>query len=420
MTQELVKLEKTGELARKLSLTIPLTTLTATYKKNLQKFASSAAFDGFRKGKVPEKLLVMRAGPEIRRETVNDALQQELTHALRQHNIKEYIGLKINEFDFKEAEEFTTDVHVEIEFEEYPKLEIKDFSTLKLTKYQVTLTEQDIERELLMRQRNYGISQTINRPAKVGDKVYVICVVKYKGETLTDILKEEQSILLIEPEEYTSSSKKDRDYCEYIATWQHNLLNIETNATKSFNITFPPKAEHQLAGKTAELTITVQKIEAIELHAVDSDLARLLKVPDNNVDGIKDVIKNSLENSINYSTTHLMREAICDWLVKEHDFPIPKYFIDKIGKSELTDKEANHLKLELLVTKVGKNKKLQVAKQDLINKSIAERIFSYDEQSMQYLLFLCMQDKVTDLIIGSAIIEEEPCSLRELISIQSF
>ena len=70
------KLKKLKDLNRKLTVNVETKKYDEKYQAKLNKIRSTVKLDGFRKGKVPNDVLVQKYGPSIHYEVLNEVIQE--------------------------------------------------------------------------------------------------------------------------------------------------------------------------------------------------------------------------------------------------------------------------------------------------------------------------------------------------------
>ena len=70
------KLKKLKDLNRKLTVNVETRKYDERYQAKLNKIRSTVKLDGFRKGKVPNDVLIQKYGPSIHYEVLNEVIQE--------------------------------------------------------------------------------------------------------------------------------------------------------------------------------------------------------------------------------------------------------------------------------------------------------------------------------------------------------
>ena len=84
------KLKKLKDLNRKLTVNVETKKYDEKYQAKLNKIRSTVKLDGFRKGKVPNDVLVQKYGPSIHYEVLNEVIH-ELLHSIPHSELKVHI-----------------------------------------------------------------------------------------------------------------------------------------------------------------------------------------------------------------------------------------------------------------------------------------------------------------------------------------
>ncbi len=100
--------------------------------------------DGFRKGKVPENIVLQRYGNEIRAEAVEAVLPRAMTKALEDNDISPLAPPTVEDLEYGESGPLKVKATVEI----MPEFEVKGYKNLKLEKPVRNVEEEDIEEEI--------------------------------------------------------------------------------------------------------------------------------------------------------------------------------------------------------------------------------------------------------------------------------
>ncbi|MES2205002.1 MAG: trigger factor [Pseudomonadota bacterium] len=138
-----ISIENLGGIQRKVTLTVPAESIAAEMQKRLQDLAGKVRIDGFRRGKVPAKVIKERYGASVYSDALNELINKVYSDALREAKIVPAGApevVPVNEkIEQDKAFDFTAT------FEVFPEIELKDFSTLTIEKQIATLQDADID-----------------------------------------------------------------------------------------------------------------------------------------------------------------------------------------------------------------------------------------------------------------------------------
>ena len=82
-----VSLENTANLERRMTVNVPAARLNEVVASRLQEIARTSNMKGFRKGKVPTKVIEQRFGQQVRAEAYGDLVRMTFGEAVREKNL---------------------------------------------------------------------------------------------------------------------------------------------------------------------------------------------------------------------------------------------------------------------------------------------------------------------------------------------
>jgi trigger factor len=107
-------------------------------------------------------------------------------------------------------------------------------------------------------------------------------------------------------------------------------VGLKVGESKSFPLAFPEDYHGKdVAGKTAEFTITLKNLEWAHLPEVDAEFAKSLGIEDGSVEKMREDIKVNLEREVNARIKARNKEAVMDALVKATEMDVPKVMIEQ-------------------------------------------------------------------------------------------
>ena len=136
-----VSVEKTGVLGRRLKSSCHWT----KWKHGCQAYAAAwknGAYDGFRAGRVPEKVLRKRYGESVFQQIASSVIETGYQQALAEHRL-----VPVGEPDFGDTRVLPgQDLHFVVDIEVYPEFELAPLDGEKIEKPVVEITEDDVAR----------------------------------------------------------------------------------------------------------------------------------------------------------------------------------------------------------------------------------------------------------------------------------
>jgi trigger factor len=312
--------ENLGKLERRLTISFPLSDVRSEVEKRLKAQAKSARAPGFRPGKVPMKMVAAQYGYQIETDVLNDKVGRAFNDAANQNN------LRVAGFPKIEPKQDSTDGQLAFDatFEVYPEVEIGDLAKVTLETVQSSVTDTEIDKtiDILRKQRVHfhtkgeaGEHGDGGEPvAANGDRVTVDFVGKIDGEEFAGGKAEDYVFVLGEG--------------RMLPEFEAATVGLKVGEAKTFPLAFPEDYHGKdVAGKTAEFTITLKKLEWAHLPEVDGEFAKTLGVADGDLAKMREDIKVNLEREVNGRVKARNKEAVMDALVNTATLDVPQALI---------------------------------------------------------------------------------------------
>lgn len=141
-----VVIENLGGIQRSVQLTISAESIAQSMQKRFKDLATKVRIDGFRRGKVPVKIIEERYGDSVYSEVLSDLVNDLYSEVLKEQNVIPAGAPKISPLHEKieKNQPFTFSAS----FEVFPEITLKPFSELTVEKIASTLTEADIDKAI--------------------------------------------------------------------------------------------------------------------------------------------------------------------------------------------------------------------------------------------------------------------------------
>jgi len=441
--------ENLEKLERRLTLNIPKSDVQSEVEKRLKIRARTAKAPGFRPGKVPFKMVAAQYGYQTENEVLNEMVGAAFGDAARESDLR-VAG-------YPRFEPKTDDVAEEMMafhavFEVYPEIAINDLSGLEIEKVSTEVTDEEVTKTidiLRKRQAHFHVKGEqgehgdggADASAQDGDRVTIDFVGKIDGVEFEGGKAEDFQFVLGE----------GRMLPEFDAA-AHGL---KVGESKTFPLSFPADYHGKdVAGKTAEFTITMKQVEWGHLPEVNEDFAKALGVPDGDVNKMRQDIKDNLLREVKNRLNGINKNNVMDALLKVTEFDIPKVLqeqeIDQLMESTRRDmaqrgmnqndvqfpremfapQAERRVRLGMILGKIMKDNNID-AGQEKITAKAEEMAASYENPKMvrDYYLndktrrseleALVLEESVIDFVFSKAKVIEKTMPFEELMAQQA-
>jgi len=307
-----VQVETLEKLERRITLTLPAETINGEVSNRLKKLARTVKADGFRPGKVPMSVVAQRYGYSVQYEVVNDRVGQAFNDAATEAQLRVAGAPRITQKDAAPEGTLAFDATFEI----YPEVKIGDLGAAEIDRISTEVTEAAIDRtiEILRKQRRSFGLRAKDEGAVEGDRV----TIDFEGT--------------IDGEPFAGGKAADFPFVigegQMLEQFDSAVRGMKVGESKTFPLQFPADYHGKdVAGKEADFMVTVKKIEAQNLPAVDDALAKSLGIKEGTVEGLRADVRKNLEREVKFRVQARNKAAVMEALAKAAELDLPNALV---------------------------------------------------------------------------------------------
>lgn len=308
-------------LNRRLTLNVNQAMIEAEVSKRLAQVARTVRLDGFRPGKAPKNLVAARYSGEIRNEVFGDALQREFGAAIQANNLH-VAGYP--QFAPAEGGGFNAT------FEVFPEIKLGDMSQIKVTRPVVEVGDADVDRTLDVLRKQRVQFHATEGAAKQGDRVHIDYLGQIDGVAFPGGEAKDFPVVLGEG--------------RTLKEFEGSLNGMKAGESKSFDVTFPDDYfAKELAGKTANFSVTVKSVHEAHMPEIDAEFAKSLGIADGDVARLRDEIRTNLAREAKRRVQAKVKEQVLNGLLECTPIDVPSNLV-AMESAALMEKAVTDLK----------------------------------------------------------------------------
>jgi trigger factor len=312
--------ENLGKLERRLTLTFPLSDVRTEVEKRLKQQAKTARAPGFRPGKVPLKMVAAQYGYQIESDVLNDRVGAAFNQAATEAELRVAGMPKIE--PKQDAPEGM--LAFDATFEVYPEVALPALDGVEIETVKADVSDAEIDKtiDILRKQRVHFHAKGEagehgdggEAVAADGDRVTVDFTGAIDGVEFPGGKAEDYAFVLGEG--------------RMLPEFEAATVGLKVGESKTFPLAFPEDYHGKdVAGKTAEFTITLKGLEWAHMPTIDEEFAKSLGIEDGSVEKMREDIKVNLEREVNARIKARNKEAVMDALVKHVEMDVPQVMI---------------------------------------------------------------------------------------------
>jgi len=381
-------------------------------------------------------VVAQRYGYSVHYEVMNDKVGEAFSQAANEAKLRVAGQPKITEAE-KAPEGL---VAFDAVFEVFPEVKIGDLTTAEVEKLSADVTDEAIDKtiEILRKQRRTFAQRAQGTAAQDTDRVTVDFEGKIDGEAFAGGKAEDFQFILGDG--------------QMLKEFEDATRGMKTGESKTFPLAFPADYHGKdVAGKTADFLVTLKKLEAANLPAVDGELAKSLGIAEGTVEALRADIRKNLEREVKFRLLARNKQAAMDALVAKAELDLPKSSVqaelDRMVESARADlkqrgiKDADkapipddifrpqaerRVRLGLVVAELVRANDL-AAKPEQIKAHVDELAASYekpaevvrwyfgDNRRMAEVEAIVIENNVTEFVLSKAKVTSKAVSFDELM-----
>jgi len=424
-----VSMTATGGLERRLEVAVPADEVNAEVDQRLKKIARTARLKGFRQGKAPLGVVRQQYGSQVHSEVVNDLLRTSFADALSQQNLKPATGPRIEPVALDPG----ADLKYIATFEVLPEIKLAPVESLALERPTATVDDAEVEEMLESLRRQRPQYAAVERGAKTTDRVLLDFDGRIEGVAFPGGEGRDMPVVL--------------GSGQVLAEFEQALAGAKAGETRSAVVHFPDDYHgREVAGKTAEFTITVKQVEEASLPELDDAFAVEFGVREGGVGQLRKEVRESMERELAEAVRNHLRAQVMDALHRENPLEVPQGLVEEtvqemqvdIGRrsgatdvSQLPPREQflaparRRVALGLVIGELLRSSELKVDRarvqerlEDIAgsypNSDEMRRAYLQNADAMRQIESSVLEEQLVDWIVERARVTDKPSSFKEL------
>jgi trigger factor len=305
-----VSIETLTGLERRMTIEVPAEEVESQVRSRLQEAAKTFNMKGFRKGKVPVKVIKNRFGEGVRQEVVGEVISQSWVEAVTKENVKPAGQPSIEPKNLEEGQ----NLEFIATFEVYPEIELKDFSAVTIEKKQAEILDTDIDKMIKTLREQRKTYKEVDRKSQEGDQVNVDFVGTLDGEKFDGGEAKGTNLIL--------GSKR------MIPGFEEGLVGVSSGDNLTLPLTFPEDYQNkELAGKKVEFAITVNNVSEPTLPELDDEFFASFDVAEGGLEAFRTEVRANMTRELKNANRNNIKNQVIEGLLEIHDVDAPKALV---------------------------------------------------------------------------------------------
>ncbi|NMY41451.1 trigger factor [Pseudomonas sp. WS 5013] len=425
-----VSVESTSALERRMTIGVPAERIETEVTKRLQQTARRAKVPGFRPGKVPMNVIRQRYEDAARQEALGDLIQATFYEAIVEQKLNPAGAPAVEPKVFEKGK----DLEYVATFEVFPEIKLAGFDGIAIERLQADVTDADLDNMLEILRKQNTRFEAVERAAENGDQLNIDFVGKIDGEAFAGGSAKGTPLVL-------GSGRM-------IPGFEEALVGVRAGEERVINPTFPADYQNlDLAGKTAEFTVTVNSVSAPQLPELNDDFFALFGIKEGGLEGFRAEVRKNMERELRQAIKSKVKNQVMEGLLAANPVEVPKALIgnevnrlrvqavqqfggnikpDQLPAELFEEQAKRRVVLGLIVAEVVKQSELK-ADEARVRELIEEMASAYQEpqqvvawyykndQQLNEVRSVVLEEQVVDTVLQKAKVTDKAVSYEEAV-----
>lgn len=307
-----VSIENLSSLERRLTVSLPADRLEGEVRDRLRELSRSVQMKGFRRGKVPAKVVEQRFGAQVRNEALGDVVRSSFNEAVEQEKLRPASApdIETNGSAQDGALRYTAT------FEVIPDFGKIDVSALAINRVVASVADEDIDQMIETLRAQRRSFETVTRGAQADDMVMVETFAVAGDVRVPAESSEVGGTLLGSGMMHPSIEEA--------------LVGATVGEEKTVEVSFAADWRvRDLAGKQATVTLKVTRVAEPTLPALDKAFIESFGVRGGDLAAFRNEVRSNLERELKGALMASLRAEVIDKLVAAYsNVEMPVRLID--------------------------------------------------------------------------------------------
>lgn len=306
-------IEEKSSVKKVLSFEISKEDVVKELNKAYGELKKKADVKGFRKGKIPRKVLENRFSKDVHADVAPRLIQESFIEAIQQENLNIVGSPQMDPPELDPQSSYKFDVTIEVK----PQIDDIDFEGIELERTKYEISDGEVESQIHMIQKTMAKKETVKEERPVNEDDFVL--IDYEGflggEAYDKTPKIENFVMKI------NSSVMPKEFSEkLIGVIPVQDLEIEVVYEDDHH-------DENLKGKTILYKVSLKEIQEEILPEINDEMVQGLG-DFKTLDDVRKSIRENLEKGYEQRIKHEMSEQVFQALLKKYEFEVPDAMIE--------------------------------------------------------------------------------------------
>ncbi len=426
-----VNVQSTGSLERRMEVSVPKEQIEAAIDERLKRVSRTAKLKGFRPGKAPIKVIRQQFGEQVRQEVLSDLMQQSFSRAVTEAKLMPATGPRIEPISSSPGE----DLKYRAVFEIFPEIVLQAVDGLAVNRPVAEVSESDIEAMVQNLREQRPSFEAVDRASGEGDRVTMDFEGLIDGKAFEGSKGDDIAVIL-------GAGRMLKDF-------ETGILGVKADEKKQVAVRYPDEYHNKdLAGRTADFSVHVKKVEQKTLPPLDDAFCREYGVTEGGLEQLLAEVADNMRRELAENVRSRLKQQVFDRFLEGNPVDVPNALVEQQVRDMQLDtarrmgaKDAaqvppaepfveparRRVALGMLVNELVKTRDIRIDRAR-VEARLGELAATYPDpdailkayrqnpDAMRQVEGMVLEDQVVDYLIERAQVTDQPATFKELMN----
>ena len=314
------EVEDAGPCKKLVKATVPAEKVKEILDHNYGELATTVSLPGFRRGRVPRRLLEKRFGEDLEKDVKESLLAESFEELAREKDFRILGEPGFDKVEFDSGSDFTYEADVTV----YPDFDLPEYKGIEVEKVESKAEEGRLEEELEKLRKSRAEMVPVDAEKASADDQLI-------GSY--ELIEDDTALKTVDQAGFVPSSGNleafaIEDLEKLVEKWDRSGAGTSDGAPLEIEVTVPGHyPDEVLRGKEVLLRFQLEKALTADLPDLDEEFAKTLGAE--SIDGLKEMIEGQLQKDVERQDQVELEKNIVGSIVKELDFELPEDLIER-------------------------------------------------------------------------------------------
>ncbi len=306
-----VVVEDVSALTKKITITLPADGVQKKLDKAYGKLQRETKLKGFRRGKVPRKVVIRHYQGQVESEVGEQLVHESYFDAIEKEKVDPVVHPDISEPKFNEDGTFVYVANIDIR----PEFELKDYKGIEIEKATGEISDAAIDIEIEELRRDMAPLKSVEgRAVENGDVIVVDFEGFHNGKAMKEVKNDNYSV--------------DVGTGKLSPEFEEKLVGMKEGEDASHEVDFPAHYNNPvLAGKKIEFRVQVKDVKERVLPEINDEFAKDVDESYATVDDLKNDVRDRLQKQKDKQAAGELTDKLMQKLLETHEFDVPERLV---------------------------------------------------------------------------------------------